>query len=571
MATRPRTSSRRSPQSRDIARNRSNKSNSSQKKQSQVKEKSKTIKHLPVEDATSLGEAIQRATTIPQFMSIIDNFVWLPTDEDLPSHLRTQAVHHEKRRRWGGQLLEGIGNAVLEMWETDPKEIMLQVSPGGALRYFWTDRRLLRAILSVSSEFSQDSVQRPNKEGVWISSALKGLHVLSCCISPTPPAHDCSDEFEAWINIHKEISKLIQYADSLLSDERTTMKDTVEVRWAIRGLVARLQIANNRWNTADSHEIKSKEHLPFITPHINARASKLPFDILPHCLPWQMKTPSELGYTGYPGETLVQNMLESIPFNFDILTTRTGNSVVERRGTAWLAEEGIGALAYSGKLMKPQHVPDNVKDAMRDIEHWCFERGVDSRSTASQIIALSNGNAVEILWNDKTSNNLPFQQLGNFIETCSDEKFFDCALCNHYPDGDSACKFHTDPEHGSHWHRTTAVVSLGTSRKFAFRPIPDISTWNEWDHIDSELTEQTRDDTSCAPAAVHLFPGDVVLMSGSCNDAFHHAVYASPFDGSDRTSSRVSLVLKKALDRGGGKKGHSLAGEGRRKRKVPNK
>jgi alkylated DNA repair dioxygenase AlkB len=145
--------------------------------------------------------------------------------------------------------------------------------------------------------------------------------------------------------------------------------------------------------------------------------------------------------------------------------------------------------------------------------------------------------------------------------------FFDCVLCNHYPDGNSACKFHTDPEHGSHWHRTTAVVSCGTSRRFAFRPIPDISTWSEWDSNGSTVTKQTKDEASCAPAVIQLFPGDVVLMTGTCNDLFHHAVYASPFDDGGGQESRVSLVFKRALDRGGGRKGHSFTGEGRRARR----
>ena len=35
------------------------------------------------------------------------------------------------------------------------------------------------------------------------------------------------------------------------------------------------------------------------------------------------------------------------------LMTADGKKVQERRHTAWLAEGGIGALAYSGKLMAP--------------------------------------------------------------------------------------------------------------------------------------------------------------------------------------------------------------------------
>ena len=102
---------------------------------------------------------------------------------------------------------------------------------------------------------------------------------------------------------------------------------------------------------------------------------------------------------------------------------------------------------------------------------------------------------------------------------------------------------------------------------FAFRPIPEVSTWSEWDKMDrSTLPKDTQQQNDNTAAALQLFPGDVVFMTGSCNDLFHHAVYSSPFDRVGSNNSRVSLVLKRALDRGGGRKGHGLAGEGRRSR-----
>ncbi|KAL7514293.1 hypothetical protein ACHAXN_012070 [Cyclotella atomus] len=533
--------------------------NKVQRKQPQANKAVKPKQRLFVEDASSLGEAIQRAQTIPEYLSIIDKFVWLPCDDDLASHLRTQAIHHEKRRRWGSQLIEGLGNAALEMWESNPKDMILQLAPGGSLRKLWTDDRLLRAISSVSLEFDKTCKEGADKEGIWVAAALKGLHVLSSCISPVVSSED---DLDSWINLHRQVSNLIQAADNLLFDEMTLMKDAIEVRWAVRGLAARLQLANA--SIADSsavHDNVPKERFSFSTPKINTRTAKLPFDVLPHCLPWQMH--NSLEYSGYPTQHLVSQLLEAIPFNFDTLTTRTGAAVIERRGTAWLAEDGIGALAYSGKLMPPQQVPDNVCLAMRDIERWCVNQG----NLGSRLVSTlsTKDSVIELLWDDDTSNNLPFLELGQLIQNGETSlEFFDCALCNHYPDGDSACKFHTDPEHGSHWHRTTAVVSGGTSRKFAFRPIPDLSTWAEWDLI--KTTQQSKDDAACAPAVAQLFPGDVVLMTGDCNDLFHHAVYAAPFDDCAQ-NSRVSLVLKRALDRGGGKKGHSLKGEGRRARR----
>ena len=118
----------------------------------------------------------------------------------------------------------------------------------------------------------------------------------------------------------------------------------------------------------------------------------------------------------------------------------------------------------------------------------------------------------------------------------------------------------------SHWHRVTAVVSCGQVRVFAFRPIPEISVWNDWDII-YQNAKQQKDDTTCAPATLSLFPGDVVLMTRDCNDCFHHAVYSSQSSLSNHLdSSRVSLVFKRAIDRNG-KRGHGLEGEGRRSRR----
>ena len=120
------------------------------------------------------------------------------------------------------------------------------------------------------------------------------------------------------------------------------------------------------------------------------------------------------------------------------------------------------------------------------------------------------------------------------------DHFFDCLLCNHYPNGDAACRFHADPEHGSHWHCTSAVISAGTDRKFAFR------------RIDGDQVAWT-----------HLFSGDMVVMRDKCNDEYYHAVRAG-----DDDKSRVSLVLKRALDLGGGRKGHGLDRQGRRRNKT---
>jgi len=552
-----------------VASTRNNRSSRSKPKSSpRGKERQQQLKLQPkqrentisISEAKTMGEAIQLAQSISDHLTIVDKFVWLPTDDKLKPHLRTQLIHNEKRKRWGSQLLEGIGQAALSSWENNQMELKhaLMTMEGGEGK-IWYDTRLVRTIKSVALPMQdgnnkEDTVNN-DREMVWIADAIKGLHVLSGCIKPTAPS--TSQDMQLWIDMLSSISMLVQSVDMLSG--RISLKDAVEVRFAIRGLVKRLQIANmdlsSLLSNMDDMSITADTLIDFTIPNLNARTSNLPFDIFPHVPLWQMSSLNDSNYFGYPTQELLPSLLESIPFNFDTLTTRNGESVIERRGTAWLAEEGIGALAYSGKLMRPSELGVVVLEIMRDIERCLEESGQHQQSLEIGTTSLT------FKWSDDTTN-LAYEGIGQFLEQEYQHHkhpptFFDCALCNHYPDGESACKFHTDPEHGSLWHRTTAVVSCGCSRIFAFRPIPDVSTWSEY------LTDQspiTKDSNNMA-AAIQLFPGDLVLMTGSCNDKFHHAVYSSPFDKVG--NSRVSLVLKRALDRKG-MKGHGLKGEGRR-------
>ena len=192
----------------------------------------------------------------------------------------------------------------------------------------------------------------------------------------------------------------------------------------------------------------------------------------------------------------VDELAAALPLRADTIATKSGALVLERRRTAWLAEPGIGALAYSGKLMAPEPF-----DAVRRVR--------DS------------------------------------VNGMLDAPKFDCALCNLYPAGeDAACKFHSDPEHGSHWHLSTAVVSCGEPRRFAFR------------RIGAEDDERDRH-------SFHLFDGDVVEMFDDCQDVYQHAVLA-PEDATTNQGARVSLVFKNALLLPSGKKGHGLPGSGTR-------
>ena len=427
-------------------------------------------------EPASIGEAIQQAETAEELLTVAKS-LWLPTDQNLAPHFKTQRVHHEKRQRWSSQLLHKLAslgnlNSIID----------------------WQDDGLARAVLAAALPFDDDD--RPTtKEGRQLRESLWGLHALAgkTRLVTTQAIHS---------DIYKGISIMIERVEGMAHD--VSLQEAVEVRWAIRGLLTRIGM-NPILNTNNSGPITLEEALP----NLECRVSALPFDIIPLAVDWS----DVLG--DLPDDKVASTLRDAIPFQFDTIVTRTGSSVTERRGTAWVTEQGIGALAYSGKLMPPHPIPNVVRETMRLVEQ----------------------------------------------NTMNDGAYFDCALCNHYPDGEAACKFHTDPEHGSVWERLTCVVAAGEERRFAFRPIPGTSTWSEWDTVPDKNMEET------IPAVIHLFPGDVVKMWGACNDDFHHAVYRTEGETVSDCDGRVSLVLKRAISRRGGKRGHGLEGEGRRSRK----
>ena len=183
----------------------------------------------------------------------------------------------------------------------------------------------------------------------------------------------------------------------------------------------------------------------------------------------------------------------SLPLAAERIATKGGALVLERRHTAWVAEAGVGALAYSGKLMAPKPLPEPV--------------------------AVARDALADALYGDALRH--------------------DCALLNLYAKGEkAACKYHSDPEHGTYWHRENVVVSAGEPRRFCFRKIGRAG--------DDDLH------------TFHLFHGDVVHMFGPCQDDYQHAVLAAEDDDTN-DGDRVSIVFKKAIPApGSGRLGHGV-------------
>ena len=109
-----------------------------------------------------------------------------------------------------------------------------------------------------------------------------------------------------------------------------------------------------------------------------------------------------------------------------------------------------------------------------------------------------------------------------------ESNYYDVCLVNLYPDGGSGMRYHIDPGQGVQWGFETAVVSIGATRRFAFRPINGVSDSGEG-----------------KPHSFVLMNGDVTEMVRDCQDRFQHSVKTAEFKG--ETAPRISLVFKKTF------------------------
>jgi hypothetical protein len=381
--------------------------------------------------AGDIGEAVQQAETTEELLQVAST-LWLPSDPDLPSHLKQQALHHERRQRWSAQLLNKLGENWLHPHNDDSSS-----STATTKHTAWQDERLARAVIAASLPFRRknpSSTEDDNhsihavavemgggneKERRAVREALVGLHTMAGQSLELLVVGDRQLVDSNYLPVHQDILKgtklLIERAEAMA--EEISLQEAVEVRWAARGLLAMLgpearpHDSNQHNDTSTEWVLPRRQFLSEALPRLEKLVAALPFDILPRGIDltnidW-LKRDSEDNIQCQAD--IMSSLLQSIPFHFDTIVTRTGSSVTERRGTAWVAEEGIGALAYSGKLMPPSPVPSLVRSIMRAVE---------------QAIDVPSGN-------------------------------FDCALCNYYPDGELLSRWRISMQvpHGSGaWH-----------------------------------------------------------------------------------------------------------------------
>lgn len=196
-------------------------------------------------------------------------------------------------------------------------------------------------------------------------------------------------------------------------------------------------------------------------------ALDLPFQIIPGCI-----SNEELSLT---------QLIAEVDFQLDEIRTKSNRTVPERRKTAWQGDDGVADFAYSGKSM--------------------------SRREWSPVV----------------------ETVRNRLHTASQE-YYDCCLLNLYPDGESGMRYHIDPDQGTLWDYATTVVSVGSTRRFAFRSIP-------------AHRPQGSQDPHPTPHTFHVLHGDATFMFGNCQTLYQHTVKKAEVKGDG--TPRASLVFKR--------------------------
>jgi alkylated DNA repair dioxygenase AlkB len=175
----------------------------------------------------------------------------------------------------------------------------------------------------------------------------------------------------------------------------------------------------------------------------------------------------------------VENLVQQVDFQVEQIRTTSNRVVKERRQTAWEGDDHVAAFEYSGKSME--------------------------RKPWSPLVRSVRDRLVE--------------RTGVYYDGC---------LLNLYPDGGSGMRYHIDPDQGTMWGFETVVVSVGATRRFAFRNIPGTG------------------DPQAKPHTFVVMQSDVTVMFADCQEGFQHTVKTA--DDKNEVAPRSSLVFKKTLE-----------------------
>ena len=383
----------------------------------------------------SASELVATATSVSEVLHAA-SLLHLPEDQCFKPHLR-QLVHQRKRIKTATHALKRLSKWLVGIsCDVERTEVV-------SSKKFHKLARCATLPLQAESDKNDGIPPRPSKEDIeFYCDAIRALGILN------PPL---------------SIVNIVENSLIVMGEHVAENASDASVSGAL--------IALERLNLMGSKVME-----PIVE---RERKLNLPFKLLPSLV---------------ADKITMEEIDSEVTFRQDTFTTLKGDKVLERRLTCWMADKGVGGLAYSGKIMPPVAFTRSVA-RVRDYIH------------------------------DQTGI------------------YYDCALLNFYRDGNCACKYHSDPDHGKIWSRDTVVVSIGETRRFNLRKINKNAKCNEDD-----------------PHSFHVKHGDVLYMFGDCQDLFQHSVMSS--EGKWNNSPRASIVFKKALLLPGGRRGHGLSSEG---------
>eukprot|EP00614_Pseudopedinella_elastica_P005693 CAMPEP_0172587456 /NCGR_PEP_ID=MMETSP1068-20121228/6512_1 /TAXON_ID=35684 /ORGANISM="Pseudopedinella elastica, Strain CCMP716" /LENGTH=422 /DNA_ID=CAMNT_0013382489 /DNA_START=142 /DNA_END=1407 /DNA_ORIENTATION=- len=238
---------------------------------------------------------------------------------------------------------------------------------------------------------------------------------------------------------------------------------------------------------------------------ISRSADALPFRVYPACvLGGAAGDGIRGGQDGQDARANFDELRAEVEFHADTVVGASGAAVRERRLTAWQTAEWVDdGFAYSGKTMPPASFTPAVARLL----------DVARRAT---------------------------------------EADYDCVLLNCYPGADAGMRYHADPDQGSCWGYHTAVMSVGETRRFCFRPLAHGSSDENQQQQQGQEQEVDRKEVRKGKEGfadpkggeVHefrVFDGDLVHMYGDCQARFQHCVHKAE-KNSGALGPRVSLV-----------------------------
>ena len=438
--------------------------------------KNESTHQTPV--TTTVGALIQDAKTVEEILHAANESLLLEGEEQF--HFHFQDVHRQKNKSASVNGLKRLAKMMSSSGSYEKKKTKNNNRIGGIVR-------LIKGA-------SLDGTNKTNRK----KRASDGIDALRATASLLVSLFDEDDSDEDDDRDTSIIEEMRNACDELVRRVREDAEyfsdgDRIVFDWALRVIESNIASSSGETTTSERRgdATITVDEFPFryVTPNISNVLKNI----------------------------TVEDLRKEVPFKAEKLVTRTGKRVDERRETCFVAESGIGGLAYSGKIMEPTLLNE-----------------------ASLPLVTTIRNAiVEALRNDE-------DYAGCDID-------FNCALMNLYPDGSSACAWHTDPEMGTVWDRDSVIVSIGETRRFAFRKLAGGG-------------DKTQNDGEEEQIWVRVHHGDCILMRDDCNDNWEHCVFGKENDSNN--AARISLVFKKALSRGGGrKKGHGTNSKDKKRAK----